>query len=88
MDSFNRALQNKQQEMDSELNEKDTALAAARQALEDAQAASTLALQVCYSSLTIPGNFCTASMPGCLSAALNIYTILCIVFVGVFVGAI
>ena len=69
MDSFDRALQKKQEEMESELSVKDTTLAAAKQALEDAQAASTLALQVCCSSLTILGNLCTASMPGCLSAA-------------------
>ena len=68
-DSFNRALQSKQQEMDSGLSEKDVALAAAKQALEDTQAASKLALQVCYSSLTIPCNLWTASMPRCLSAA-------------------
>lgn len=83
MDSFNRALQTKQQEMDTGLSEKNMALAAANQALEDAQAASTLALQVCCSSVTILlGNLCTASMPGCLPAASNIYNVLSIVFVG------
>ena len=85
MDSFNRALHKKQQEMESELSVKDMALAAAKQALEDTQAASKIALQVCYSSLTVPCNLCTTSMLHCLSAASNIYTVHSIVFVDVFV---